>query len=102
MICSAQEDSRQLLALVPRGQADAVAGNDEATRVVGETEGLRQWAVLHPCPPRTFEQAAELLQLPQCAGIKIHPEEHCYPITEQGRSLFEFAAKHRAVVSSPF
>src|SRR5205823_5921056 len=31
-------------------------------------------------------------------GIKIHPEEHGYPIREHARPIFEFAAKHRAVV----
>ncbi len=86
------------LALAPRGHGQVVAGNEEATQVVAETEGLWQWVVVSPLEPRSFEQAAELLQLPQCAGIKIHPEEHLYPISEQGRVLFEFAAKHGAIV----
>jgi len=31
-------------------------------------------------------------------GIKLHPEEHCYLITEHGDVLSAFAAEHRAVV----
>ena len=89
-----------LLALVPRGHGQVVAGNEEASQVVAATEDLRQWAVVSPLEPRSFEQAAEVLQLPQCAGIKIHPEEHQYPIIEHGRALFEFAAEHRAIVST--
>ena len=89
-----------LLALVPRGHGQVVAGNEEARQVVGETEGLLQWAVVSPLEPRSFDQAAELLRLPQCPGIKIHPEEHQYPIAEHGRALFEFAAEHGAIVST--
>ena len=33
-------------------------------------------------------------------GIKIHPEEHCYPISEQGQAIFEFAAERGAVVQT--
>jgi predicted TIM-barrel fold metal-dependent hydrolase len=41
-----------------------------------------------------------MLQLETCVGIKIHPEEHIYPITEHGPAIFEFAARHKAVVLS--
>ncbi len=87
-----------MLGLTPRGQADAVAGNDEAERVVRETDGLLQWVIVHPQQEQTYEQARRLLQSPQCVGIKIHPEEHVYPITEHGRAIFEFAAEHKAFV----
>jgi predicted TIM-barrel fold metal-dependent hydrolase len=87
-----------LLALLPCGHADAVAGNNEAARVVAETDGLAQWVVLDPRLPATYRQAEEMLRQPRCVGIKLHPEEHVYPIAEQGRALFEFAARHRAVV----
>ncbi len=87
-----------LQALLPRGQSDAVAANRHAARIVAETEGLLQWVVIDPAKPATFAQAEEMLTLPKCAGIKIHPAEHGYPITELGRAVFEFAAKHRAVV----
>ena len=36
--------------------------------------------------------------MPRCAGIKVHPEEHGYPITEHGWAIFEFAARHRTLV----
>jgi len=87
-----------LLGLMPRGKADAAAGNAEAARVVPSTEGLLQWVIVDPLNPPTFAQAAEMLQLPHCVGIKLHPEEHCYPIREHGQALFEFAAEHAAVV----
>lgn len=87
-----------LSGLFPRGQADAAAGNEEAARVVAATPGLLQWVIVHPLQRETFEQARRLLPLPQCVGIKIHPEEHRYPIAEHGRVLFEFAAEQKAVI----
>ncbi len=89
-----------LKALMPRGGGDPVAGNEEAARVVPENEGLMQWVVIDPRVPRTFEQAGEMLSSPYCCGIKIHPEEHLYRIAEHGRTVFEFAAAHGAVISS--
>ena len=87
-----------LEALLPRFGGDAIAGNINAARIVSQTEGLLQWVVIDPAKPETYAQAEEMLQLPKCVGIKLHPEEHGYPIREHGRALFEFAAKHRAVV----
>lgn len=87
-----------LLALLPRFHGDAVAGNEEAVQVVSQTDGLLQWVVINPLQTESYAQAARMLALPRCVGIKIHPEEHGYPITQHGRALFEFAARHRAVV----
>lgn len=87
-----------LTALLPRFQADAVAGNIEAARIVAETPGLKQYVVLDPRRMETFAQADEMLKQSQCVGIKIHPEEHGYQIREHGAALFEFAARRRAVV----
>ena len=87
-----------LAGLMPRGEADAFAGNEEAAQTVSETDGLLQWVIVNPLQPKTYEQAAEMLAQPQCVGIKIHPEEHIYPIREQGAELFEFAARFDAVV----
>ena len=86
--------------LMPRGEADAVAANEDAHRVVHQTDGLLQWVIVHPLQPETFDQARRMLQLPKCVGIKIHPEEHCYPIVQHGRSIFELAAQFDAVVLS--
>jgi hypothetical protein len=83
---------------LPRGHADPVAGNEEAYRVVEQTEGLLQWVVLHPGLPATFEQAREMLKRPKCVGIKIHPEEHAYPIAKCGRVIFELAAELGAAI----
>lgn len=87
-----------LLGLMPRGQCDTVAGNDEANRVVPETDGLLQWVIINPLQPESYDQARERLRHPRCMGIKIHPEEHVYPIREHGDAIFSFAAEYRAVV----
>ena len=87
-----------LSALLPRFEADAIAGNEEAARVVRETPGLRQYVVIDPRREETYAQAAAMLAEPQCVGIKIHPEEHGYPIGDHARAIFEFSARHRAVV----
>ena len=89
-----------LLGMMPRGQADAEKGNEDAARVVEKTEGLLQWVLIDPRRPNTYKQAERMLKTPKCVGIKIHPEEHCYPISEYGEALFEFAAAHEALVQS--
>jgi len=85
-------------ALMPRLHGDPVGGNEEAERVVTEYPELRQWVVIDPLCPETYIQAERILQQPTCAGIKIHPEEHGYPIKEHGRTIFQFAAKHQAIM----
>ena len=87
-----------LLSLMPRGKNDAAAGNVEASAIVPKTPGLRQWIVINPLQPETYAQAEAALRQPTCVGIKIHPEEHVYPIRDHGKAIFEFAAQHRAVV----
>lgn len=87
-----------LSGLLPRGEADVVTANEEAAHIVAQTDGLMQWVIIHPQIPETYSQAAEMLGQPQCIGIKIHPEEHLYPIQEHGDALFRFAADHDAVV----
>lgn len=87
-----------LSALLPRGGGDPVRGNQEAARDVAATEGLLQYVVIDPLHPETYAQAEQMLRLPKCVGIKIHPEEHRYPIREHGRAIFEFAARQRAII----
>ena len=79
-----------LLGLMPRGKADAAAGNKEAVEVVSHEPHLRQYVIVNPLQTATFEQARTMLAAPHCVGIKIHPEEHCYRIVDHGRMLFEF------------
>jgi uncharacterized protein len=86
------------LGIVPRGHGDAVAGNEEARRVVEENDGLLQWVVLHPGQPATIEQVRRMLKWPKCVGIKIHPEEHRYEIVERGGEIFKLAAEFHAVI----
>jgi len=79
-----------LAGLFPRGRADAVSANEVAFREVPGVPGLLQYVIVNPLQARTFDQARNMLQAPWCAGIKIHPEEHDYRITEQGEALFAF------------
>lgn len=89
-----------LQALFPRFHGDALAGNISAARDVAATDGLLQYVVIDPRRPETYDQADEMLRTPRCVGIKIHPEEHGYPIVDFGGPIFEFAAERRAVVLS--
>lgn len=89
-----------LLGLLPRCQADACAGNADAARIVPATAGLLWWVIVNPLQPDTYAQAAQMLGQPDCVGIKLHPEEHGYPIREHAAELFGFAAQHNAVVMS--
>jgi predicted TIM-barrel fold metal-dependent hydrolase len=87
-----------LQALMPRMHNDAVGGNEAAVRAVEATPGLLQWVVIDPRKAETYRQAEEMLRHPKCVGIKIHPEEHVYHISDHGRAIFEFAAEHKAIV----
>lgn len=89
-----------LSGLLPRRGADPVAGNEESRRVIPGHPGLRYWVVVDPLHPQTFQQAEQSLADPWCVGIKIHPEEHGYPIAEHGPAIFQFAARHGAIVQS--
>jgi predicted TIM-barrel fold metal-dependent hydrolase len=89
-----------LESLLPRGQANAAAGNETAFNVVQQTDGLLQWVVLNPLQPATFEQVRRMLACPKCVGIKIHPEEHGYKIADQGHAIFALAAELQAVILS--
>lgn len=87
-----------LQALVPRGNNDPDGGNADAARLVPGMPSIRFWAVVDPLREATYTQAAALLKMPSCVGIKIHPEEHIYPIKDHGRAIFEFAQQHEAVI----
>lgn len=84
--------------LCPRRGADPVAGNRHARDDLADCGELMQWVVVDPLNEQTYRQAEEILTLPQCAGIKIHPEEHGYHIKDHGKELFEFAARHKAIL----
>lgn len=79
-----------LAGLLPRGEADAFAGNEAAFREVPKVPGLLQYVIVNPLQPRTYDQAREMMAAPWCVGIKLHPEEHGYCIAERGESLFAF------------
>ncbi|MDB6094851.1 MAG: amidohydrolase 2 [Verrucomicrobia bacterium] len=79
-----------LAGLLPRGRADAVSANEAAHREIAGIAGLYQYVIVNPLQPETFAQARRMLREPWCVGIKIHPEEHAYPISAQGDLLFRF------------
>jgi len=89
-----------LFALMPRGKGDAVAGNAMELEAIGseKPKGVYMWAVLDPRREDSFAQAEKLLKDPRVLGIKVHPEEHRYPIREYGGKIYEFAAKNGAVI----
>jgi predicted TIM-barrel fold metal-dependent hydrolase len=87
-----------LKALMPRLNANVISGNEEAFRVVKENRELLQWIVVDPRQHDTYKQASEMLKDSKCVGIKIHPEEHSYNISEYGRNIFEFASKFNTIV----
>lgn len=87
-----------LAGLLPRGRADAVAGNDAAFREVPTVPGLLQYVIVNPLQPQTYDQARLMLKSPHCVGIKIHPEEHGYRIADEGDKLFDFLDEVQAPV----
>lgn len=87
-----------LQAIMTRRKEEVLDGNRDAAGEAERRPGIMQWAVIHPLFPETYEQAAELLRSPRCAGIKIHPESHAYPIRQHGDRLFAFAAERKAVI----
>ena len=89
-----------LPALMPRGDADPIGGNAGLAQSIQDCPGIYQWVVVDPTKPETFEQATEILESPRCVGVKIHPEEHCYPITEHAERIFSIAAERGAIIQS--
>lgn len=77
--------------LLPRGRGQRVAeANERAFVEVAATPGLLQYVIVNPLQPETFDQARRMLKTERCVGIKIHPEEHAYRISEFGDQLFRF------------
>ena len=87
-----------LSGLMPRSGADPVKGNKEAAKLVNERKEFMQWVVVDPLKQETYNQAAEMLLNPKCVGIKIHPEEHGYPINQFGEDIFKFAAGFKTII----
>ena len=89
-----------LAGLMIKSHPDVERANRDTANVVARRPGLRQWVVLNPRNRRTFDQAQALLAAPRCIGVKIHPEQHKYPIRQPGRAIFEFAERHGIVVAT--
>lgn len=86
--------------LLPRGHSNPVKANKDAFKEIKDNDRLMQWVIVNPLIPETFVQAEEMLRDNKCVGIKIHPEEHCYRITEYGEKIFKFAAQAAAIIET--
>ena len=87
-----------LKALMPRGGGDPVKGNQICFEEIMQYDGILMWAVVDPLHPESYDQAARMLQNERVVGIKVHPEEHRYPITRFGDEIYTFAEKHNAII----
>lgn len=86
--------------LLPAGNSDAVSWNEKANKDTFGKPDCRFWVIVDPKKAETYEQTKRMLKLDHCIGIKIHPEQHGYPISKYGNDIFSFALKHKAIVLS--
>lgn len=86
--------------IFPFDEHTVVTANEEIEQLTGKIPWMYQWVILHPEIPETFKQAERMLAGDKCVGIKIHPDAHGYRISEWGDRIFEFAARHHAIVES--
>jgi len=89
-----------LRAIMPSSDNDPITANKQLASDIEKTDQLRQWIVVDPLRPQTFSQAAVMLKSSKSVGIKIHPEQHNYTVSEHGLPAFEFAAQHNAIIIS--
>ena len=87
-----------MFTMMPRGQGDVLRGNEKLLQEAEHARGIYFWVVVNPLVPESYAQAADMLQHPRVLGIKVHPEEHLYPIKDHGAAIYEFAARHNAVI----
>jgi predicted TIM-barrel fold metal-dependent hydrolase len=86
-----------LMTMMPRGGGN-IAGNDICRKEIEDLPGVYMFVTLNPTQDGSFEQTERFLKDPKCLGIKVHPEEHCYPIKKYGGQIYEFAASHNATI----
>lgn len=77
---------------------DVEKENDYIQKLAEENDFLYFYVTIEPRTEGTFKQAEEMLKSDKCVGIKIHPSNHKYTLDEYGDKIFEFAAKHNAIV----
>lgn len=88
-----------LSGLLPRGKdVDVASANEAAHSEIPSVVGLLQYVIVNPLQPNTYDQARRMLKAKWCVGIKIHPEEHCYRISDHGDELCEFFEEVKAPV----
>ncbi|MCX7706141.1 MAG: amidohydrolase family protein [bacterium] len=79
---------------------DPISANRKAFNLIKKKSAFLLWVVIDPTRPETLKQAEILLAEKKCAGIKIHPLLHNYPISKYGEKIFDFASRNNAVVQS--
>ncbi len=89
-----------LAALYTSNSDEILSANLHANEMATKYSGLLHWVVVNPLLPDTYAQARDLLQSPRCIGIKIHPEQHHYKISDEGDAIFAFAAETGAVIET--
>lgn len=80
------------------GGEGVVESNEWLHHFAAQEDWVRQWVVVEPRLPESFQQAERMLQSPKTLGIKIHPVFHKYDLGEFGDRIFSFADKVGAVV----
>lgn len=103
-ICQEQNIAKMFVSptegIFPFGEHTVVSANEQMERLVMTIPWMYQWVIIHPEVPETFLQAERMLGGSKCVGIKIHPDAHGYRISDYGNRIFEFAARHDAVIES--
>lgn len=72
--------------------------NEYLFRLTQEVDCLYQWVVIDPRNEKTFQQADRMLGHGKCVGIKLHPVDHKYSLSECGDKIFSFASGHKAII----
>ena len=87
-------------AIFPADEITLLRANDYMAELARTCDWLYQWVVVDPLLPASYQQAEALLPERKCAGVKIHPDAHGYPIREWGDEIFAFCQEHGAVLET--
>lgn len=72
--------------------------NEYLFQLAQKVDPVYQWVVIDPRNEKTFQQAEKMLHHGKCVGIKLHPVNHKYSLTEFGDKIFSFASEYHAIV----
>ncbi len=74
----------------PDRPADVAAGNAQAVAAAEQFDNLRFWAVVNPKRPGWQSPTDKLLDHPRCAGVKLHPRFHWWPVEQCAEQVFAY------------